>query len=172
MPGRGFFPSTAEATRKPYDIPPRGDRVIRANWRTSGLPRRYRPNGCNLSEDMPARNAAESPAGIPGPPGLFRPRRINDRPAGDGKLRMPAGSRWRGFDKHRLTLEPLAPCGLNCGLTAWRQATVRRAGAFRRSAPNQIFQQSGRRDSNSQHSAWKADALPLSYARKSTCSST
>ena len=24
---------------------------------------------------------------------------------------------------------------------------------------------SGRRDSNSQHSAWKADALPLSYSR-------
>ena len=26
--------------------------------------------------------------------------------------------------------------------------------------------ESGRRDSNPQHSAWKADALPLSYARE------
>ena len=31
----------------------------------------------------------------------------------------------------------------------------------------QVFQQSGRSGSNRQHSAWKADALPLSYARVS-----
>ena len=30
------------------------------------------------------------------------------------------------------------------------------------------YKQSGRRDSNPRHSAWKADALPLSYARASS----
>ncbi len=30
------------------------------------------------------------------------------------------------------------------------------------------YKQSGRRDSNPRHSAWKADALPLSYARKAS----
>ncbi len=32
--------------------------------------------------------------------------------------------------------------------------------------PCNAVQESGRRDSNAQHSAWKADALPLSYARE------
>ncbi len=50
----------------------------------------------------------------------------------------------------------LQPSGPHCPTRAGTLSSARQTS----------YLQSGRRDSNAQHSAWKADALPLSYTRK------